>query len=236
MTGLDTFSVKRAYSRWANVYDWVYGPFFTAARRRAIELMELEEGARAVEVGVGTGLSLPLFPAHCQVVGVDFSRPMLQRAATRLRELQIAAQLVEGDGARLPFADRSFDGALAPYVVSAAPDPVALLREMQRVCRPGSPLVTLNHFTAPRPVGAAVERAVSRFTSKVLGFRTDFPLRALFADAGLRVEHLERVSPLRYWHIVVCKAQDGRGDPGRGELGQTPMAEDRGVTGEQLTR
>ena len=214
MSDMDAASVQAAYSRWAKVYDWVFGPPFTRARRRAIRRLELENGDLILEVGVGTGLSLPLFPAACRIVGVDFSRPMLDHAVERLRCMALAARdgdgpeaaLVEGDGGKLPFADGTFDAALAPYVVSTAPEPVAILTEIRRVCRPGGRLVILNHFGASEAWLAALEKVVSPVSSRLLGFHAFFPMEPLFEAAGLKIESLERVPPLRYWQVVCCTA------------------------------
>lgn len=205
---LDSEQVKLAYSRWAGVYDLVFGPIFRRARRRAARILDPRPGERILEVGVGTGLSLKHLPRHCRVVGVDLSRPMLQRALARLplREGPQVA-LVEADGGRLPFPDATFDGALAPYVLSAAPDPVAVLREMERTCRPGTRMVILNHFSSSRPWLAGIEGLLSPLTSRMLGFRTYFPLPPLLAAADLQVERLERVPPLRYWHVVCCRVR-----------------------------
>lgn len=205
MSDMDAERIQEAYSRWAGVYDWVFGTAFTRARRRAVELLALEPGHAALEVGVGTGLTLPLFPPGCRVAGVDFSRPMLDRARPRAAAAAAATFLVEGDGGRLPFADDTFDAAVAPYVVSAAPEPVRLLRELARVCRPGAPLVILNHFSHRPRWLAAVERLLEPLTSRLLGFHAHFPLAPLFREAEMEVVHVERVPPLRYWHIVCCR-------------------------------
>ncbi len=198
MSAMDTSSVQAAYARWARVYDRTFGFLLGGVRRRAIELMELEPGDRAIEVGVGTGLSLPMMPEGCRLVGVDFSRPMLEGALTRLRRDPIPAHaaLVEADGTSLPFADGTFDAALAPFVVSAAPDPVALLHDMLRVCRSGARLVVVNHFSSPNPLLAKLERGASAVTSRLLGFHADFPLEPLFDEAGIEIDHIERTSTL----------------------------------------
>jgi phosphatidylethanolamine/phosphatidyl-N-methylethanolamine N-methyltransferase len=210
---MDANTVQEAYSRWALVYDWIFGPAFTRARRRAIAHLRIEPGDRVIEVGVGTGLSLPLLPNDCTFVGADFSRAMLDRAAARAAGSNGSAMLIEGDGGRLPFADNTFDAALAPYVVSAAPDPIAILHEMERVCRPGGRLVILNHFSTPRRGAAGVTRALTRTTSRLLGFHAEFPLEPLFERAGLAVEHCEKVPPLRMWRIVCCTAGERLGSP-----------------------
>ncbi len=204
MSAMDTSSVQAAYARWARVYDRTFGFLVGGVRRRAIELMELEPGDRAIEVGVGTGLSLPMMPEGCRLVGVDFSRPMLEGALTRLRRDPIPADaaLVEADGTSLPFADGTFDAALAPFVVSAAPDPVALLHDMLRVCRSGARLVVVNHFSSPNPLLAKLERGASAVTSRLLGFHADFPLEPLFDEAGIEIDHIERTSTLGGWYTV----------------------------------
>ena len=204
MSAMDTSSVQAAYSRWARVYDWTFGLLVGGARRRAIELMELEPGDHAIEVGVGTGLSLPMMPEGCRLVGVDFSRPMLRRALTRLRDdaTPRKAALVEADGTRLPFADGTFDAGLAPFVVSATPDPVGLLHDMLRVCRPGARLVVVNHFSTRNPLLAKLEYGASAVTSRLLGFHADFPLEPLFEEAGIEIDHIERTTTLGGWYAV----------------------------------
>jgi len=208
---MDAARVQEAYSRWARVYDWIFGPAFTRARRRAVELLAIEPGWTVLEVGVGTGLAMPLFPAECRVVGVDFSGPMLERARPRVVDAAARACLVEGDGGRLPFAADSFDAGLAPYVVSAAPEPVRVLEELARVCRPGGPVVILNHFSHRPRWLAAAERLLEPLTARLLGFHAHFPLEPLFERAELEVHHLERVPPLHYWHIVRCRSPRGNG-------------------------
>lgn len=201
---MDTASVQAAYSRWSKFYDGTFGMLMTGARRRAFAILDLQAGESALEVGVGTGLSLSLMPAGCRLTGVDFSRPMLERALPRVRRGKLAchAALVEADGARLPFADRTFDAAIAPFVVSAAPNPSALLREMVRVCRPGGRLLVLNHFTSRSQFLARIEQGLSPVTSSVLGFHSDFPLEPLFESASIKIEGVQRVTSVGSWYAV----------------------------------
>jgi phosphatidylethanolamine/phosphatidyl-N-methylethanolamine N-methyltransferase len=200
MADLDLNSVQKAYSRWARVYDLVFGPAMVKARSRGIEMLELSSGQNVLEVGVGTGLTLPLFPPGCHVHGIDISRPMLQRA--RRRASKPGRNLIEGDVAHMPFREGTFDGVIAPYVVSAVPDPVAMLREIRRVSRPGARIVLLNHFASEHPLLSALERAVAPATSKVLGFHADFDIEPVLHEAGLTVGASERVPPFGYWRAL----------------------------------
>ncbi|MGD8331008.1 MAG: methyltransferase domain-containing protein [Acidobacteriota bacterium] len=201
---MDRAKVQRVYSRWSKVYDGTFGMLLSGARRRAWKILALEGGESALEVGVGTGLSMPLMPPQCRFTGVDFSRPMLERAHARLHDggLHCRAALVEADGAHLPFPDRTFDAAIAPFVVSVAPRPVTLLHEMVRVSRPGARLLVLNHFTSRNPLAARLERGLSAVTTAVLGFHADFPLEPLFERAGIEIDDVQRVTTLGSWYAV----------------------------------
>lgn len=125
----------------------------------------------------------------------------LERSA-RARASDPGRALIEGDVAHLPFGDRSFDGILAPYVVSAVPDPVAMLREIRRVAKPGARIVLLNHFASEHPLLAAIERAITPTTSKVLGFHASFDVWPLLRQVGLEVGETERVPPFGYWRAL----------------------------------
>lgn len=214
MGKMDTATVQAAYSRWSKVYDATFGALLSGARRRAWKLLDPQPGESVLEVGVGTGLSLPLVPEGCRFTGVDFSRPMLERAARRRRdgEHDCRAELVEADGARLPFAGGTFDAAIAPFVVSAAPHPVALIHDMARVCRPGGRMLVLNHFTPRNPLAARLERWISALTARLLGFHADFPLEPLFERAQIQIDDARRVTPLGSWYAVTfTKEVEGQG-------------------------
>ncbi len=197
---MDLETVRRAYSRWARVYDLAFGPGMVKARKRGISMLQLGREAKVLEVGVGTGLSLPFFPSDCHVYGVDISRDMLARAHERAAHPRRG--LIEGDVAHLPFDDGTFDGILAPYVVSAVPDPVAMLREVRRVAKAGARIVLLNHFASEHPLLAAIERAINPATTRMLGFHADFDVQPLLDEVGLAVSESEKVPPFGYWRAL----------------------------------
>ena len=209
MSSMDLDDVQKAYSRWSRVYDMVFGPTFATARRRAVAMLELQEGERVLEVGVGTGLSFPEFPLSCSAYGIDISRPMLKRAKARAR--RPGTGIAEADACQLPFGNDAFDAALIPYVLSAVPDPIGLLQEAVRVVRPDGSIVLLNHFMSDNKMLAACERLVTKTTTRLLGFHADLAVDPALEAVGLRVVASRRVPPLRYWQALCVVAANGNG-------------------------
>src|SRR5437588_8959371 len=177
-------SVKAAYRRYAAVYDAVFGPVLQAGRKAVVQALGLRPGDRVLEVGVGTGLSLPLYPRDVRITGIDVSREMLEKARRRVarRRLANVEALLEMDAERMSFADASFDKVVAMYVVSVVERPARLLEELHRVCRPDGEIFLVNHVRSDNRFVAAVEKGLARFSDK-LGFHPDFDLPALVAPA-----------------------------------------------------
>jgi phosphatidylethanolamine/phosphatidyl-N-methylethanolamine N-methyltransferase len=115
-------------------------------------------------------------------------------------------RLMQMDAADLKFSADTFDIVYAPYVISVVPDPVAVAREMRRVCRPGGRLIFLNHFRSANPVMAWLERAISPFTVHV-GFKSDLDLPAFLAQADVQPLSIEKVNVPRIWSLVTCIKQ-----------------------------
>jgi phosphatidylethanolamine/phosphatidyl-N-methylethanolamine N-methyltransferase len=199
--------VERVYEKLATVYDLAFGPALQAGRVHAIQRMAMQAGSSILEVGVGTGSNLSLYPRSTQVTGIDFSRPMLDKARERVsRNLLDNVRLLQMDAADLRFADNSFDIVYAPYLISVVPDPVKVAREMRRVCKPGGRIVILNHFLSANPVVSRVERFISPLTIHV-GFRSDLDLPAFLAQADLKPVSIEKVNIPRIWSLVTCVEQ-----------------------------
>lgn len=194
--------VERVYEKLAYVYDFAFGPALHAGRIRSVQRMHITKGDSVLEVGVGTGINLPLYPRDCAVTGVDLSASMLEHAR-RLADPMPNVRLLEMDAADLKFADNSFDIVYAPYVISVVPDPLAVVREMQRVCRPGGKIIMLNHFLSSNRVLAWFERAISPFTVHI-GFKADLDLAALIAQADLEPVSIEKINFPRIWSLVTC--------------------------------
>ena len=197
--------VMRAYDRLAKVYDFFFGAILQPGRERAVESIHSRPGLRVLEMGIGTGLTAPLYSRDWSVVGVDLSSAMLLQARKRIAELGLenSVRLLQSDGARLPFDDESFDVVLVPYVMSTVPDPIGVGRELRRVCRPSGQIILLNHFLSQDSFGAKLERWVSPLTRRI-GFRTDLSLQWLLSGAGLRPVDVSNVNIPRLWKLVTC--------------------------------
>jgi phosphatidylethanolamine/phosphatidyl-N-methylethanolamine N-methyltransferase len=196
--------VARVYDKLANVYDIAFGPALHHGRLRALKCMALARGHRVLEVGVGTGINVTLYPRDCSVVGIDLSPSMLEKARKRCAEHDAQhVRLLAMDAANLTFPDGSFDVVYAPYVISVVPDPIKVAREMRRVCRRGGRIVVLNHFRSAAPVLSRLERAISPLT-KYIGFKADLDMPAFLVQAGLTPVSIEKVNVPRIWSLVTC--------------------------------
>lgn len=204
--------IQRVYKNYAGVYDRVFGRVFQDSREAVVRNLRVAPGERVLEVGVGTGLCLPLYPENCDITAIDLSQPMLDKAEERVKELGLTnVKLIQMDAGDMQFADSTFDIVIAAYVVTAVPDYRKLMEEMVRVSKPGGRLILLNHFTQDSPIIAAVEKAISPICTRI-GFRTDLSVDQVINGWPLIKERDERVKPLGMWHVVECvndKRRDG---------------------------
>jgi phosphatidylethanolamine/phosphatidyl-N-methylethanolamine N-methyltransferase len=204
VTAVENDFVTKVYEKLASVYDFTFGPVLHPGRVDAIERMGIRPGDRVLEVGVGTGINAALYPRDCSVTGVDLSSPMLEKARERVARKGVRnVRLLQMDAANLKFGDDTFDIVYAPYVISVVPDPVAVTREMCRVCRPGGRIVILNHFRSRNSLMASIERMISPFTVHI-GFKSDLDLPAFLAQADLKPVSIDKVNFPRIWSLVTC--------------------------------
>ena len=195
--------IEGVYDKLAKVYDVFFGLLLHPGRLLALERMGIAPGARVLEVGVGTGINAPLYPRNCRVSGIDFSASMLEKARRRVnRKGLLHVQLMEMDAAALTFADESFDIVYAPYFVNCVSDPLKVVHEMRRVCKPGGKIVILNHFRSRNWFMSRLDRVLSPLTVHI-GFKTDLDLPGFLAQTGLRPVSIEKVS-LPFWSLVIC--------------------------------
>ncbi len=203
---METDQVASAYGRWAPVYDLVFGPVFRQGRRAAIDVAE-RIGGRILEVGVGTGISLPGYAPANRITGVDISEPMLDKARQRVRSLKLAhVEAIEVmDAENMDFPDNSFDVVVAQYVITSVPNPEKALDEFARVVRPGGEIVITTRVGAEQGIRSKIERALMPVTSR-LGFRTEFAF-SRYSDWAATMPDIELVErrelpPLGHFSLV----------------------------------
>ena len=196
-------AVKAVYRRYARFYDTVFGPMLQPGRKAVVDALQCQPGDRVLEVGVGTGLSLPLYPASVTVTGIDVSLEMLDKARGRVqaKALKNVEALLEMDAQAMSFPDESFDKVVAMYVVSVVENPARLLAELHRVCKPDGEIFLVNHVRSDNPILGGIEKGLGRFSDK-LGFHADFELTDML-DGQHEITQVSRVS--FFWKVMRLK-------------------------------
>ena len=203
----DRESVEQAYDRWAPIYDLVFGGVFSKGRDAAIQATN-KIGGRVLEVGVGTGISLPLYSPNVRIFGTDISEAMLKKAKQRVAQgrLKNIEGLAVMDAENLEFPDNSFDVVMAQYVVTAVPNPEAALDEFARVVRPGGELIILTRVSADAGMRRFIEQKLQPVVTR-LGFRTaEFAwsryTRWLAEAKGIELAERRLIPPLGHFSLV----------------------------------
>jgi len=202
---MDLHDTIRTYRLFSGSYDIVFGPVFHPGRKDAVRIANDRPGQRILEVGVGTGLSLPHFRTDSRVTGIDVSAEMLAKARRRAERLELAhvESLRVMDAENLEFPDSSFDAVLALYVASVVPSPARFAAEMRRVCIPGGTIVVVNHFTSSNPVMRLLEKRLAR-VARHIGFHADFPMDAFRRDSQLSIREVRPSNLFGYWKLLRC--------------------------------
>ena len=201
---LEKRQVKRAYKLYAPAYDFIFDWIFNPGREAAIQLLDIHRNDHVLEVGIGTGLNMPLYPPDCRIVGIDLSEEMLEKAQERMVELGLNnITLKSMDATVMAFGDDEFDSAVATYTISAVPDPVGVLREMRRVVKPGGNIVLLNHFRSQRPLLGRIEDLVAPVCTR-LGWKSNLPLEPLLKQVDLTPESSAKVNLFNGWRLLRC--------------------------------
>ncbi|STY31730.1 methyltransferase [Legionella wadsworthii] len=203
-------SIRKVYNIYASFYDFVFGSIFNPGRSLCTEIINnrAKQNSEVLEIGIGTGLSLPLYRSDLKITGIDISEKMLEKAQGQVvkNKLQNRVHLKVMDAAQLEFPDNSFDFIVAMYVASVVPDVTAFLQELTRVAKPSAEIIFVNHF--------ASERGIIRFLEKILapvnelvGFKSDFSVHSILDYKKLILLDSQKTNLFGYWKLLHCKIQ-----------------------------
>ncbi len=195
-------SIKRIYNVQSSVYDFIFKAFFHPRHKMAISELQFEPGHKILDVGVGTGLALPLYPKHCEVVGIDLSSEMLKQAEKKVVKHGLTnVTLMEMDACDLDFEDDTFDYVIATHIISVVPQPFKVIDEMRRVTKLNGKMVIVNHFISSNPLLAKVECFFDPFFRKI-GWRADLSYEEFVSSTNLEVYNTTKLSKIDLWQIV----------------------------------
>lgn len=199
--------MERVYSNYASYYDLFFDEVLKPGRKEAVRILEIGPGQSILEVGIGTGLSLPYYPQGCSITGIDISQDMLMQAREKAKMNGASnVDLYKMDASTLSFDDGSFDRVLVPYLISVVPDPYKVVSEIIRVCKTGGIIVFVNHFQNSNPLIALLEKCLSPI-SKFVGFRLDLPMESVTNHYCLKVERMERVNLFGLWRLIKLRKE-----------------------------
>jgi phosphatidylethanolamine/phosphatidyl-N-methylethanolamine N-methyltransferase len=208
---VDAASVRHAYRRWAPVYDFTFGQVAEAGRKHTVQIVNRRKG-RVLEVGVGTGLSLPCYAAHLRITGIDLSPEMLDKARGRVERHRLGhvEALHEMDAGALAFPDESFETVVAMYVMTVVPNAEKVMRELERVCAPGGEVILVNHFSQEHGMRGFVERRLAPAASYI-GWHPVFDMEQVMLCEDLRLAERRSLRPFGLFTMLRFVKQPGYG-------------------------
>src|SRR3954470_10516922 len=196
-------STKKIYDIHSMFYDATFGRLVKRRIERAIHHMNIQPTDRVLDLGIGTGVSLNYYPKQGQIIGVDLSAGMLREARKKVRERGLDNAVVfQANALELPFADSTFDHVFISHVISVVSDPYKLVQEAQRVAKPGSRIVIVNHFQSTNRFIALVEKWLCPLCTK-LGWRSDLALHDLIRSTGVEIDYRYKLESIDLWETVV---------------------------------
>ena len=193
---------SKLYSEFAPLYDKIFGKIFYSRLEQVIDDLAIPPGATVLELGAGTGTSFPAYPTHCDVTGMHLAHDMLAPARRKIEANGWThVKLLEMNALSLDFPDNSFDYIMAFHVVTVVPDPVRMISEAKRVCKPGGKIVVVNHFTSDHRLLGFITEALDPVT-RWLGWRTNLRLKPFIQTADLAVEKVYKLSKASLYTVL----------------------------------
>ncbi len=180
----------KKYDRFSRVFDaselLMEKSRFGRWRKQVFE--KIPDGTTILEVGVGTAKNLPYYGNGVQVTGIDFSRGMLDKARKKLKDYpEKRVTLLEMDIMHMGFPDNAFDYVVSTFVFCTVPDPVAGLREVKRVLKPGGKAIFLEHMKSASHFNNLFLYAMSGMTIPLIGTSMVRKTKENIQKAGLQI-------------------------------------------------
>ncbi len=198
-------NTTKIYSLYSHFYDGFFGKIFQPGRRIANELMDIQPGEKILEVGIGTGISLPLYPKYAGVVGIDISQDMIKQAEEKKQSLDFSnVRLCITDASKMAFKDSCFDKAIAAHSITVIPEPAETLKEMKRVCKKNAEFFFLNYTGSKNKLIAIFEKAISPIRNK-LGLGKAVDLEELLHSANFKIVFRKGVNIFKLCQIIKCR-------------------------------
>lgn len=201
-------SIRKVYNIYASFYDFLFGSIFNPGRSLCTSIINkvARQNASILEIGIGTGLSLPLYRSDLRITGIDISEKMLEKAQEQVEKNQLEdrVQLKVMDAAHLEFPDNSFDFIVAMYVASVVPDVNAFLQEITRVAKPTAEIIFVNHFASEHAVVRFFEKKFA-LVNKLVGFKSDFSVHSILDYKQLKLLDSQKINLFGYWKLLHCK-------------------------------
>lgn len=196
-------STKLIYDVQSLFYDWTFGALVQRRISRAITHMNIQETDTVLDIGVGTGNALGYYPRRGKIIGIDLSSGMLREARKKIVENKLDhVTIFQANALQLPFEDSTFDHIFISHVISVVSDPVRLIQEAQRVAKPGSRIVIVNHFQSTNRIIAMIEKWLCPLCTK-LGWRSDLALQDLIRKTGVEIDYRYKLESIDLWETVV---------------------------------
>jgi phosphatidylethanolamine/phosphatidyl-N-methylethanolamine N-methyltransferase len=198
---------SKIYSEFSHLYEKIFSRFFCKRIATVIKSLAIPPGAKVLEVGVGTGLSMAAYPPHCEVTAIDLAPDMLEQAQHKAIEHGWRHfRLIKMDALNLEFPDNSFDYVMSFHVISVVPDPVRMMQEIHRVCRPGGKIVIINHFRTTKPILGPLIDTLDPIT-RHLGWSASLRLSQAFDGVPVMIEKRFKTSPFSLFTVVLAHNQ-----------------------------
>jgi ubiquinone/menaquinone biosynthesis C-methylase UbiE len=155
------------YTLYSPVYDY-FAFIFKKSRKKSIDSLDVKPGEKVLIVGAGTGLDLEFLPASCEIYATDITPSMVKRISERNRRLKLNVQVAVMDGQVLGFADNFFDKVILHLILAVIPDPIACLKESERVLKHGGRLAVYDKFVRKGRKASRLRKFINLFANVLM--------------------------------------------------------------------